>query len=220
MQEVTKTERGKPPDSMMQTKDTAAGKDAQVRRTRGHAPLRASAANGQRSNGHAALAAEHDRERAGANGQSKRSSPNGKAASDDASGPTAAMAQNSAAASLPQQVSTDRFACAEVAEPLRATAPQTSAAVDAGSCVPGEGKDAPIPPGSEALPEDGMTFVDAMHERIDLWKVGKKLMQNEDPKIVQRAWERLLEMKYGKGPSMPGDEVPQIIIDTPRPIRD
>jgi len=211
MQELTETARGKPPDGLMPAKDTTGAKDAQVRRTRDTAaPPKAGAANGQRTNGHAAPAAEHDRDR-GANSQSKRAGPNGKAASDDASGPTAAMAQNSAAAG------TDRFACADVAEPLR-IAPQAGAAVDAGSRISGEGDKDMIPPGSEPLPEDGMTFVEAMHERIDLWEVGKKLMQNGDAKIVQRAWERMLEMKYGKGPSAPGDEVPQIIFDTPRPV--
>ena len=219
MQEIVEGKSGIPPERVVPAKEAPGAKSTQVRRTRGSSPQETGGANGQGlpaqagSNGHAAPAAEHDRERTGANGQAKRSSPNGKAASDDASGLTAAMAQNSAAAG------TDRYACAEVAEPLHA-APQAGAAAETGSRVAGEGKDAPIPPGSEPLPEDGMTFVDAMHERIDLWEVGKKLMQNGDAKIVQRAWERLLEMKYGKGPSSPGDEVPQIIFDAPRPVQE
>jgi hypothetical protein len=212
MQEIVDEKSGIPPERIAPEKEAPGSKSTQVRRTRGSAPHKAGGANGQRTDGQAVPAAEHDRDR-GAHGQSARLKPNGDAASDDASGLTAAMAQNSAAAG------TDRFACADVAEPSHAKV-QAGTAVQAGPCVAGEDQKENIPPGSEALPEDGMTFVDAMHERIDLWEVGKKLMQNGDAKIVQRAWERMLEMKYGKGPSAPGDEVPQIIFDTPRPIRD
>lgn len=122
------------------------------------------------------------------------------------------MAANTAAAG------TDRDANAEVARPPKTRKNKKRADRAAPR---GTGEETEIPPGSESLPEDGISFVDAMHERIDLWEAGKNLMQHKDPKIVQRAWERLLEMKYGKGPAAgAGEEVPQIIFDTPRPIRD
>jgi hypothetical protein len=209
MQEITERKSGSPPERIVAGEDMPGGKDKTVRRTRGPAPLLAGGANGQRTNGHATPVAERDR--SGANGHGKRSGPNGKAASDDASGTPAAMAANSAAAGTAHE------ACADVAQPSN-TQPQLNAATAAGPRASGEVTE--IPPGSEALPEDGISFVDAMHERIDLWEVGKNLMHAKDEKIVQRAWERLLEMKYGKGQSATGDEIPQIIIDTPRPVRD
>jgi len=195
----------------METEEKPGGKSKQVRRTRGPVPPVAGRANGERSNGHAASVAEHDR--TGVNGHGTRSGPNGKAASDDAGGITGALAANSIAAG------TVRDACAAAAEPSNTPTPPNSA-TPAGPCATGEDTEKGIPPGSEPLPEDGISFVDAMHERIDLWEVGKRLMQHEDPKIAQRTWERILEMKYGKGPAAPGDEAPQIIFDTPGPVQD
>jgi hypothetical protein len=76
-----------------------------------------------------------------------------------------------------------------------------------------------IPPSAEPLPEDGPAFVEALHERLDLLEVGKSLLESADEKIKQRAWERMLEMRYGKGaPAV--EEAQHIVIDLPRPVRD
>jgi hypothetical protein len=77
-----------------------------------------------------------------------------------------------------------------------------------------------IPPGSEPLPEDGLGFVDAIHEHVDLYLACARLVKAKDPKISQRMVERLLEMSYGKAPAAPEEQAPQIIFDAPRPIRD
>jgi hypothetical protein len=77
-----------------------------------------------------------------------------------------------------------------------------------------------IPPGSEPLPEDGLGFVDAIHEHVDLYLACARLVKSTDPKISQRMVERLLEMSYGKSPAAPEEQVPQIIFDAPQPIED
>ena len=70
-----------------------------------------------------------------------------------------------------------------------------------------------IPPGSEPLPADGAGFVDAMHKHVDLYKACARLVKSKDEKIAQRMSERLLEMKYGKGPTATAEEAPEIVID-------
>ena len=70
-----------------------------------------------------------------------------------------------------------------------------------------------IPPGTVPLPADGAGFVDAMHEHVDLYKACARLVKSKDEKIAQRMSERLLEMKYGKGPSAAAEETPEIVID-------
>jgi hypothetical protein len=70
------------------------------------------------------------------------------------------------------------------------------------------------------LAEDGQGFVDAMNRLVNLYNVGKRFLESKDDKIAQRAWERLLEMKYGKGPA-PVEEEP-LRVDwsgIPRPDR-
>ncbi|MGB7282954.1 MAG: hypothetical protein WBE13_11890 [Candidatus Acidiferrum sp.] len=158
----------------------------------------------------------------------------GRAASDDARDFPAAAAAYSAAAGK------ERDACAEVAPSLEGEAKsqprqRKKKAGEGTSRVLSEkngkkgtkdtkdtqgGKDTvDIPPGSEPLPEDGVGFVDAMHEHVDLYEACARLLKSKDEKIAQRMMERLLEMSYGKGPAA-GEEVPQIIFDAPRPIRD
>jgi len=45
------------------------------------------------------------------------------------------------------------------------------------------------------------------------------LLRSEDEKVAQRAWERLLEMKFGKSAAV-GEEAPQVVLDLPRPQRE
>ncbi len=146
----------------------------------------------------------------------------GRAASDDARDFPNAAAASSAVAGK------ERDAYAEAARTTEGEGerhPKKSRKRDGKgtSRVPSERKKkkaADIPPSSEPLPEDGMGFVDAMHERVDLYLACARLVRSEDEKIAQRMVERLLEMSYGKSPAAAGDEVPQIIFDAPRPIRD
>ncbi len=145
----------------------------------------------------------------------------GRAASDDARDIPSAAAASSAAAG------TERDACAEAALPPQAGANRrrdknnnhapagASRATSEENEKPGKKEKAMvnIPPGSEPLPADGAGFVDAMHRHVDLYKACARLVKSKDEKIAQRMSERLLEMKYGKGPSATAEEAPEIVID-------
>jgi hypothetical protein len=156
----------------------------------------------------------------------------GKAASDDARDFPSAAAASSAAAGK------ERDACAEVAKPLEGEAnrrpgkqqtqagrgtprgPSERATNERAASQKKDKGTVDIPPGSEILAEDGIGFVDAIHEHVDLYLACARLVKSTDEKIAQRMVERLLEMSYGKSPAPPEDQPPQIIFDAPRPIRD
>ena len=157
----------------------------------------------------------------------------GKAASDDARDIPSAAAASSAAAGK------ERGACAEVAPPPEGgTKRRRGRSTNrAGTGTPralsdkDKSKDTnkgtnenvnsqtdaetqvDIPPGAEPLPADGAGFVDAMHKHVDLYKACARLVRSTDEKIAQRMSERLLEMKYGKGPTATTEEAPEIVID-------
>lgn len=38
-----------------------------------------------------------------------------------------------------------------------------------------------------------------MHRLVNLYAVGKRFLTSTDDKIAQRAWEKMLELRYGKG---------------------
>jgi len=70
-----------------------------------------------------------------------------------------------------------------------------------------------IPGGEFPLPDGPGEFVEEMHRRIDLFEVWQKLLNSsKDPKIQQRAVEKLTEMRY-KGAAALADEPQQIVID-------
>lgn len=136
----------------------------------------------------------------------------GRAASDDARDfPTAAAASSASAG-------TERDACAEVALPpeggtKRRNGGSTNRAGTGAPHVPSETKLVDIPPGSKPLPADGSGFVDALHKHVDICRACARLVKSTDEKIAQRMVERLLEMKYGKGPTATTEESPEIVID-------
>jgi hypothetical protein len=76
------------------------------------------------------------------------------------------------------------------------------------------------PPGSEPLPLDGATFVEAVHERVDLISLEEQLLRSADEKIVQRELAYLRELRYGKTASFAtDDELPsRIVFDPPDPL--
>jgi hypothetical protein len=120
-------------------------------------------------------------------------SPNGNlAASDDASGSSDAPAAPSAAACA------DREACADAAG------------------IPGGELRAAAKLG---LPADAGAFAEEMSRRVDLYAVGQRLLLSDDEKVAQRALERVLEMRYGKGAAAATEDAPQVQIDLPRPVR-
>ena len=80
-------------------------------------------------------------------------------------------------------------------------------------------KTKPIPGGEFPLPDNPGEFVEEIHRRTDLFIVWQKLLNHGDPKIQQRAVEKLTEMRY-KGAAALADEPQQIIIDMPGPKRD
>jgi hypothetical protein len=104
---------------------------------------------------------------------------------------------------------TDCEAYAEVA-PLRPNgAPHQAAAKKPDAAA----NKKPIPGGEFRLPDDPVEFVEEIHRRIDLCEVWQKLLNNsKDPKIQQRAVEKLTEMRY-KGAAALADEAQQIVID-------
>ena len=201
------------------------GSPGQVRRTRGVTPAKRSKTPKMKSNG-------HDTSASRVNGHGPVSPSHtaqemeaplekGGAASDDARDfPTAAAAPPAAAG-------TERDVCAEVAPPAeggtkRRRGKNKNQAGTGTPRVPSdtneqEDKDEKptvnIPRGSKPLPADGPGFVDAMHLHVDLYKACARLVKSKDEKIAQRMSERLLEMKYGKGPTAAAEESPEIVID-------
>jgi hypothetical protein len=73
------------------------------------------------------------------------------------------------------------------------------------------------PPGNEPLPLDGATFVEAVHERVDLIALEEQLLRSADEKIVQRELAYLRELRYGKTASFATDDEmpPRIVFDPP-----
>jgi hypothetical protein len=76
------------------------------------------------------------------------------------------------------------------------------------------------PPGTEPLPLDGATFVEAVHERVDLIALEEQLLRSADEKIVQRELAYLRELRYGKTASFSTDDEipPRLIFEPPGPI--
>jgi len=164
-------------------------------------------------NGHAG---PHDRANgggsglAGVNGHGPASTERGgvpqqrdRAASDDANGITVARDAGSIIVS-----GTVRQACAEVAPPCPNGNSQGASAVTANNSSAKN----QIPGGEFALPVDPGEFVEEIHSRVDLFEVWQRLLNHEDPKIQQRAVEKLTEMRY-KGVAALADEPQQIVID-------
>ena len=111
---------------------------------------------------------------------------------------------------------TDCEAYAEVAPPPPNGAPQEADAEKPDALA----KERPISGGEFPLPADPGEFVEEIHRRIDLFEVWQKLLNNsKDPKIQQRAVEKLTEMRY-KGAAALADEPQQIVFDMPRPNRE
>jgi hypothetical protein len=73
------------------------------------------------------------------------------------------------------------------------------------------------PPGTEPLPLDGATFVEAVHERVDLIALEEQLLRSADEKIVQRELAYLRELRYGKTASFSTDDdiPPRLIFESP-----
>lgn len=150
----------------------------------------------------------------------------GNAASVDANGASAASAAISAAAG------TDRDAYAEVAQASnRGKRPRAIGAgsrPDAG--LPqhrlatekpgGTSKAEPESKEITPLPDDIANFVDEIHSRVDLFRVLQHLLKSKDAKVKQRALEKILEMKYGRGAAALAEDPQQIVIDMPGPKRD
>jgi hypothetical protein len=153
------------------------------------------------------------------------------AASDDASGLHVAETAPPAAACAPRQ------ACAEMApasaegqrlpppgaatRPHRANGKPANAADHAASekDASSKNKTAPkIPPATEPLPADGPSFVEAVHEKVDLVELEVSLLQSEDEKIRQRELAYLRELIYGKNAAFSTDDEMGPITFGPPPI--
>ena len=62
------------------------------------------------------------------------------------------------------------------------------------------------PSGTEPLPLDGASFVEAVHERVDLIALEEQLLRSADEKIVQRELAYLRQLRYGKTASFATDD--------------
>jgi hypothetical protein len=175
--------------------------------------------NRRKSNGHAGT---HDRpngsgDRKGINGHAPGSTERGgipvqrdQAASDD--GRRASLAMD---ASIIHAPGTDCEPYAEVAPPRpNGDLPKVAAKPQDPSS-----SEEPIPGGEFPLPGDAGEFVEEIHRRVDLFEVWQKLLNSKDPKIQQRAIEKLTEMRF-KGAAAMAEEPQRIVIDMPRPDRD
>ena len=111
-------------------------------------------------------------------------------------------------ASIIHAPGTDRETCAEVAPPH----PNGNSPKAGARKRNSEAKKEPIPGGEFSLPDDPVEFVEEVHRRADLFEVWEKLLNHGDPKIQQRAVEKLTEMRY-KGAAALADEPQQIVID-------
>jgi len=142
------------------------------------------------------------------------------AASDDAGGATVASAAFAAAAGADRQ----EYAAAAPSRPNGA-APRTSRNATnrtTGSAAGGEERadkkgsegthKKKIPRGKSPLPTDPAEFVQEIHRKIDITEVWHSLLRAEDPRVQQRAAERLTDMFY-KGAATSGDEPQQFVVD-------
>lgn len=162
------------------------------RKTNGHAGTR------DRVNGHAPASTERG-------GISLRGD---RAASDDASGASAANAAISATAA-----GTDREAYAEVAPP---TLPGKN---EKGAETETQRVHFPGPTDQEAM-QDAGAYVNAVAERVDLVAASVRLVESKDEKIAKSELDRLREMKFGKvGPAAVEEQVHLDFGDLPRPQR-
>ena len=73
-----------------------------------------------------------------------------------------------------------------------------------------------LPPGQEELPADGRAFVAEIHRRVDLRAAWEKQVRSEDPKIRQRALEKLAELDYKNRPAKADDNEECEFIVPPR----
>jgi len=148
------------------------------------------------------------------------------AASDDAGGPPVAETASSAAACA------NRDAYAEMAPanaegkrlpiPGAASRPPRANREDSGTTPSNKKKTAPdIPPGAEPLPPDGASFVEAIHEKVDLIELEVSLLKSDDEKIRQRELAYLRELIYGKNAAFStDDEIPHVVFGPPDAPRD
>jgi len=156
-----------------------------------------------KTNGHAGL---HGR----TNGHAPASTERGgvpvrrdQAASDDAG--RASLAMDASSIHAP---GTDCEANAEAAPPR----PNGVQHVAEGESPNPTAEKEKIPSGEFPLPADAGEFVEEIHHRADLFIVWQELLNSQDPKIKQRAVEKLTEMRY-KGAAALADEPQQIVID-------
>jgi hypothetical protein len=125
------------------------------------------------------------------------------AASDDASGQLVAETAAPAAAACATRDAYAEMAPADVKgkrlPPAGAASRPPNVDHKADAKATDKKKVAPdIPPGAEPLPADGASFVEAVHEKVDLIELEVSLLKSEDEKIRQRELAYLRELIYGK----------------------
>ena len=130
-----------------------------------------------------------------------------RAASDDASGGSVAIAAISAAAG------TAREACADAAPP------SLSGKGEKGAETSVQKVHFPGPTDAEAL-QDAVAYVNAVAECVDLVAASVRLVESTDEKIAKSELDRLREMKFGKAGAAVAEEPVRLDFgDLPRPQR-
>ncbi len=138
-----------------------------------------------------------------------------RAASDDASGLSAAGTAPSAAACSTREAPVEAAPSEARAKGSRksGTSPRPPKSPKSPKAeTPEQPK---IGPGAEPLPLDGPAFVEAVHEKVDLIELEVRLLRSEDEKIAQRELAYLRELIYGKNATPLDDEPPPIGFGAP-----
>ena len=71
----------------------------------------------------------------------------------------------------------------------------------------------------EPLPHDGLRFVQAVNEEVQMVGIAKGLLTADDIKVKQRVFEQLMEMAYGKN-ARGGEKSKPTVIDIPGMTKD
>jgi hypothetical protein len=145
--------------------------------------------------------------------QAKSPSPKSTAGSDDGSGPTAGESAHDSTAHAAD--------CKPCTDSAGGSGNGTKRAPEKGveQWVPilefPEKELRPVEP----LPHDGLRFVQAVNEEVQMVGIAKGLLTADDIKVKQRVFEQLMEMAYGKN-ARGGEKSKPTVIDIPGMTKD
>ena len=165
-----------------------------------------------RSNGHAGGNEKPN----GPNGKDVASAERGRAASVDAKGASVAHAGVATTSAGADHTAYAEAALAPNGKPKNRGPARRGAQVS--NAAQTTSTSTPVPPGRRPLPENGADFIESLHAGADFARIGVKLLNSTDEKIVKSVWERMLDIKYGE--SGVRDDAPAVIFGGRGPTRD